>query len=116
MNEHYDNLVGGLDEKLVTRIGRQCLEWFNKDLDSRSKWEETIKKDRIKDECLKKAGFHVLRFEDESVLHHMNWVIEEIDLKIEDIERNSSDAPLKRRRRRPPPTPSRGGHSSVKHL
>ena len=34
------------------------------------------------------------------MLHHMNWVIEEIDLKIDEIERNSSEPILKRRIRR----------------
>ena len=68
-------------------------------------WEETIRKDKIKEETLKKAGFHILRFEDESVLKHMNWVIEEIDLKIEEIERSLSTLPLKRRKRNlPQPT------------
>ena len=53
-------------------------------------WEETIRKDKIKEETLKKAGFHILRFEDESVLKHMNWVT--------------------------PPTPSRGGQVPVAEL
>lgn len=42
--EHYDNLVSYLDERVTLRIGKQCLEWFNKDLESRSSWEETITK------------------------------------------------------------------------
>ena len=70
-------------------------------------WEETIKKDKIKEERLKEAGFHILRFEDDAVLKHMNWVIEEIDLKIEGIELASSTIPWKRRKRdnlpQPPP-------------
>ncbi|GCC50815.1 endonuclease domain-containing protein [Chryseotalea sanaruensis] len=35
-------------------------------------WEETIKKDRLKDEQLTAAGFHVLRFTDEDVLKKIN--------------------------------------------
>lgn len=40
--EHYENLVEHLDERLVTRIGRQCKDWFDGDLKSRSDWEEII--------------------------------------------------------------------------
>lgn len=39
---HYDNLAGELDEKYVTRIGLQCRSWFEKDLESRAEWENTI--------------------------------------------------------------------------
>jgi len=49
-------------------------------------WPETIVKDEIKDRKLKAAGFHILRFEDDDVLHNINWVIEEIDSTIELIE------------------------------
>ena len=72
-------------------------------------WEETIKKDKIKEEQLKKAGFHILRFEDDSVLKQMNWVIEEIDLKIEEIERASTTVPLKRKKRGNLPLPPQEG-------
>ncbi len=72
-------------------------------------WEETIDKDKVKEERLKEAGFHILRFEDESVLKHMNWVIEEIDLKIEEIERTSSVQPAKRRKRGSLPQPAQEG-------
>ena len=41
---HYDNLVEYLDEKVTLKIGKQCLDWFEKDLESRSRWEETITK------------------------------------------------------------------------
>lgn len=41
---HYDNLAGELDPKILTKIGNQCKSWFEKDLESRSEWEETITK------------------------------------------------------------------------
>ncbi len=50
-------------------------------------WPETITKDKRKDEKLKAAGFYILRFDDDDVLQNMNWVIEEIDLTIETIEK-----------------------------
>lgn len=78
-------------------------------------WEETIAKDKIKDEKLKEAGFVVLRFDDEDVLKNINAVIEEIDLKIEEIERNASEPPAKRRERQrktPPPAPPPAGDSA----
>lgn len=37
-------------------------------------WEETIVKDKIKEEKLREAGFHVLRFDDEDVLKNINRV------------------------------------------
>jgi very-short-patch-repair endonuclease len=80
-------------------------------------WEETIRKDRIKDEKLMKAGFTVMRFEDDDVLKNIDWVIEEIDLKIDELEKKATVPPAKRRRRgashlpplSPPPTPASGG-------
>jgi hypothetical protein len=42
--EHYENIVQKLDERLVKRIGTQCKEWLNIDLESRSEWDSTIKK------------------------------------------------------------------------
>ena len=72
-------------------------------------WEETIRKDKLREERLKKAGFQILRFEDESVLKNMNWVIEEIDLKIEEIERASTTLPLKRQKRGTLPQPPQEG-------
>lgn len=42
--EHYDNLVEYLDERLTTKIGKQCQDWFDNDLKSRASWEETIAK------------------------------------------------------------------------
>ncbi len=52
-------------------------------------WEETVEKDERKDQLLKEAGFHVLRFEDEEILKHINNVIYAIDAKIEEIEKSS---------------------------
>jgi very-short-patch-repair endonuclease len=74
-------------------------------------WEQTIIKDRIKDEQLKAAGFRVLRFTDEDVLQRINWVIETLELTIEEIERNVEKAICKRGKRKhkrqsPPPTPA----------
>jgi very-short-patch-repair endonuclease len=74
-------------------------------------WEETIKKDKTKDEKLKAAGFRVLRFKDDDVLKRINWVIESIVLVIEEIE-NKAKEPTKKRterkpkRKTPPPTPA----------
>ena len=70
--------------------------------------KETIEKDRIREARLIKAGFHVLRFKNEDVLQNLNWVIEEIDLKIEEIEKASIVAPLKRRKRNLPQPPREG--------
>lgn len=50
-------------------------------------WEETIQHDRIREEKLKHAGFHILRFDDDEVLEHINTVIEVIDRKIEELEK-----------------------------
>ncbi len=72
-------------------------------------WEETIRKDRIKDQQLRQAGFHILRFEDDEVLQRMNDVIGVIDLKIEEIEKASIMLPARRRSRNLPLTPSGGG-------
>lgn len=56
-SEHYDNLVAELDEKLVQRIGMQCKQWFDKDLESRSAWDSTIEKG------IKTLGIHILEDE-----------------------------------------------------
>lgn len=44
LGEHYENLVGFLDERITQRIGKQCKQWFDKDLESRSGWEDVINK------------------------------------------------------------------------
>ncbi|MCX6199481.1 MAG: DUF559 domain-containing protein [Bacteroidetes bacterium] len=49
-------------------------------------WDETIAKDNKKDKDLKAEGFTILRFNDNEVLKHMNAVIDEIELTIENIE------------------------------
>ena len=46
-------------------------------------WEETIEKDRRKDEALNAAGFTVLRFTDNEVLRDMKGVIQRIEWWIE---------------------------------
>lgn len=74
-------------------------------------WEQTIIKDRIKDEQLNAAGFRVLRFTDEDVLQRINWVIATLELTIEEIERNAEKPIYKRGKRKhkrqsPPPTPA----------
>ena len=56
--EHYDNLVQHLDEKLVKRIGLQCRDWMEKDLESRADWDDTIQKG------IKALGIHILNDED----------------------------------------------------
>ena len=72
-------------------------------------WEETMEKDKIKDARLTEAGFVVMRFDDGDVLKSMNWVIEEIDLTIEEIERNAVVPPAKRRPKGTTPLPPPAG-------
>jgi len=75
-------------------------------------WEETIDRDRIKDEKLKEAGFTIMRFGDSDVLKNINWVIEEIDLKIEEIESKAEVPPGKRRAKGTTPLPPPAGDSN----
>ena len=72
-------------------------------------WEDTMEKDKIKDARLTEAGFVVMRFDDGDVLKSMNWVIEEIDLTIEEIERNAVVPPAKRRPKGTTPLPPPAG-------
>ena len=67
-------------------------------------WGDTVEKDVRKDDRLREAGFHILRFNDDEILKNINWVVEAIDLKIEEIERNEA-LPLKKRRQRVKTTP-----------
>lgn len=46
-------------------------------------WDETVEKDRRKDDALREAGFTVLRFTDEEVLRNMKEVIQQIEFWIE---------------------------------
>lgn len=55
---HYDNLAGELEEKFCTRIGLQCKSWFEKDLESRAEWEDTIVKG------INNLGLNVMSSED----------------------------------------------------
>ncbi|MGK7388757.1 MAG: endonuclease domain-containing protein [Candidatus Cyclobacteriaceae bacterium M2_1C_046] len=47
---------------------------------------EVIQKDKIREQHLIEAGFHILRFDDGDVLNDINRVIQNIDRKIEEIE------------------------------
>ena len=60
--------------------------------------EETIRKDRIKQQALENAGYQVLRFSDNEVLKDMRNVVMRIETFIEEWEV-----------RNPPPTPASGG-------
>lgn len=62
-------------------------------------WEETVVKDKQKDEDLKAAGFTVLRFTDNEVLTRIDSVIKAIENVISDIEKKNI----------PPPAPASGG-------
>ena len=53
-------------------------------------FEETIKKDKRKEDWLKAHGISVLRFDDEEVYYHMDHVLDTIERFIEDFERSSS--------------------------
>ncbi|MDN5201476.1 endonuclease domain-containing protein [Fulvivirgaceae bacterium BMA10] len=52
-------------------------------------WEEVKKNDKIRQEKLEKAGFILLRFDDEEVLNHINTVICEIEDTILRIEKST---------------------------
>lgn len=62
-------------------------------------WGETEEKDKRKEDRLKEAGFHILRFDDDEILKNISRVVEVIDLKIEEIERSAASPPKKRRQR-----------------
>jgi len=47
-------------------------------------YDEVIEKDAVKQEALKKAGFTVMRFTDDEVLHHIDQVRKRIEYWIED--------------------------------
>ena len=53
-------------------------------------YEDVVEKDRKREEELKQAGFHVMRFDDEEVLNHINNVYQEIEEWIEEYEKRSS--------------------------
>lgn len=74
-------------------------------------WGETVEKDMRKEDRLKEAGFLILRFDDDEILKNISRVVEAIDLKIEEIERNVPSPPKKRRQRvkTTPLTPAGGG-------
>ena len=62
--------------------------------------DETIKKDKTKQDALENAGFIVLRFTDEEVLKNINQVRQIIWDKVEELETA------------PPPAPSERGTST----
>jgi very-short-patch-repair endonuclease len=47
-------------------------------------YDEVIEKDAVKQEALEKAGFTVMRFTDDEVLHHIDQVRQRIEYWIED--------------------------------
>lgn len=67
-------------------------------------WSENVEKDKKREERLKQAGFFVIRFTDDEVLHGISRVIETIDSKIQEIESTLSD-PIKKRVRKVRATP-----------
>lgn len=62
-------------------------------------WDETLVKDKKRDEDLQAAGFTVIRFTDNEVLTQMSRVIERIEVTINELENRDT----------PPPTPASGG-------
>jgi very-short-patch-repair endonuclease len=77
-------------------------------------WSETADKDKEREDLLKQAGFHVLRFTDEEVLHGINRVIEAIDAKILEMEITISEPKKKRERRvKATPLPPPAGDTSI---
>lgn len=60
-------------------------------------FEETLEKDKKKQNALEEAGFTVMRFTDDEVLKHITQVKQNIWDKIEELETT------------PPPAPSSGG-------
>jgi len=55
-------------------------------------WDETIIKDRIKEQKLNELGLKVLRFEDEEVYKYMYRVLEAIEAYIDEYERGLGSA------------------------
>lgn len=53
-------------------------------------WEETIRRDKRKDQVLQEAGFTVLRFTDEAVLNQINYVVTAIDKAIIRLSSNET--------------------------
>jgi len=50
-------------------------------------WEETIKKDHVRQKALEQAGFTVLRFTDDDVLTNMTHVVETLENWVDEFER-----------------------------
>lgn len=56
-------------------------------------WEETIKKDEIKQKALESVGFTLLRFTDEEMLNNIQSVFNYLENWIEKKLINNSDPP-----------------------
>ena len=63
-------------------------------------FEDSVKKDKARDERLRSFGITILRFEDCFVFKNINWVLEEIDETI-----------LKLKHLNPPLNPLQGGET-----
>lgn len=72
-------------------------------------FEETIEKDKIKQDALEKVGFKVLRFQDEEVLNDMDNVIRVLEQQVEErrIELNIPPPNPRQRGKRPSSGPLR---------
>ena len=68
-------------------------------------FEDSVEKDKARDERLRSFGITVLRFDDSFVLKNINWVLEEIDETI-----------LKLKHLNPPLNPSKEGKPCGEHL
>ena len=66
-------------------------------------YEETQEKDVIKDKELKEMGYEVLRFEDNVILGNIDFVVESIKGKIEELRLIHPKGKIH------PPTPASGG-------
>lgn len=61
-------------------------------------YEEVIQKDKKRQEDLERAGFTVIRFTNDEVLHHINAVYAEIESKVVEImESKGISAPQRKR-------------------
>ncbi len=49
-------------------------------------WDETLVKDRIKEDRLKELGLYVLRFDDEEIYKYVHRALEAIEVYIDDYE------------------------------
>ena len=59
-------------------------------------WEETKKKDKIKENKMNELGINILRFSDEEVMNEPDKVLKIIEDYVLDYERTHPQPPLKR--------------------